>query len=396
MAGLLDAILKSPVAEDLVDFVGYVRSLFFNKAVGGQAGEAITAPDLSILNCRVRMTRQKTGNWLSEAFSVEICGSIHAPSDMHSVNVRLFIRDITEGGDKARDVRARIQKWQVEDSSVFCYTAEVGKLPKADSTWSDWMSVAHIPVDWLEFARRGDRQLQFSVLMLSGEDGGQLARAGCNFTYENFARGYVDLQENIQRAKTLAVALGFAVSAANNKIHETEVALIKKWADDNIDVSDASEKARDKLEKALEKTISFFRKGNQINPYRICREIVEIAPVAERYVILELCLRVARADGIAASEEVAILKDMADWLEVDSERFRAMMEKILPVGMHEVEDAETILGVSSDMSEEETRQRLNKEYRKWNARVTSFDPEVQSQADQMLKFIAEARSEYVG
>ena len=87
---------------------------------------------------------------------------------------------------------------------------------------------------------------------------------------------------------------------------------------------------------------------------------------------------------------------MASWLEVDTNRFHTMMEKILPVGMHEVEDVEVILGVTSDMSKDETRQHLNKEYRKWNARVTNFDSEIQTQADHMLNLIAEARSEYIG
>jgi tellurite resistance protein len=231
--------------------------------------------------------------------------------------------------------------------------------------------------------------------MMSAETGWQRDCTRCYFTYEKCARGYLDLQDNVQRAKTLAVALGFAVSAADKKVHDAEVAIIKEWAGANIDLSGAPEKARRKFKKALDKTIKFFRKGNQINPYKICREIVEIAPVAERYDILEFCMWVARANGVAATEEVALLRDIADWLELDNERFRTMMGKILPVGMHEVEDAEAILGVSSDMSEEETRGRLTEEYRKWNARVTSFDPEVQSQADQMLRFIAEARDEYV-
>jgi len=39
---------------------------------------------------------------------------------------------------------------------------------------------------------------------------------------------------------------------------------------------------------------------------------------------------------------------------------------------------------------------LNKEYAKWNARVTNTDPQVRTQADQMLGLIAEARSQYVG
>ncbi|GAI80926.1 unnamed protein product, partial [marine sediment metagenome] len=122
---------------------------------------------------------------------------------------------------------------------------------------------------------------------------------------------------------------------------------------------------------------------------------VEIAPLADRYDILDLCLRVAQADGVAAVEELALLKNLASWLEVDTNRFREMMGKILPAGMHEVKDVEVILGVTSDMSKDKTRKHLNKEYSKWNARVTNTDSEIQTQADDMLKFIAETRSEYV-
>ena len=63
--------------------------------------------------------------------------------------------------------------------------------------------------------------------------------------------------------------------------------------------------------------------------------------------------------------------------------------------MHETMDQEVILGVSSDMGKEKTREQLNKEYIKWNSRVTSSDPAIQSQADEMLKLIAEARRQYV-
>jgi 23S rRNA U2552 (ribose-2'-O)-methylase RlmE/FtsJ len=103
---------------------------------------------------------------------------------------------------------------------------------------------------------------------------------------------------------------------------------------------------------------------------------------------------VARASGSVAAEDLAILKDLASWLELDRERFRTMMEKVLPVEMHQVKDIETVLGITSDMSKERVRRHLNKEYSKWNSRVTNADPGIQTQADQMLKLIAETRSQY--
>jgi tellurite resistance protein len=222
-----------------------------------------------------------------------------------------------------------------------------------------------------------------------------LACAKCSFNYDNQDFGYIDLQKNVQRTKNLAVALAFAVSAADRKLYDCEVEIIKSWARNNLDFAQASDKDRRKLEKALNKTVAFFSNGNQLDAYKICKEIVEIVPLTERYDILDLCLHVVQANGVAAAEEMDLIKNFAEWLEVDMNRFRDMVEKILPVGMHEARDQEVILGVSADMSKEKTRQQLNKEYNKWNSRVTNPDPEIQNQADQMLKLIAEARSEYV-
>jgi len=329
-----------------------------------------------------------------DVFAVEICGSIQAASDTDCAAVRICVTDVTETVTKAQPVHGRFKEWQEEGSLEFVYLADLGRIPGAEATLSDWIAVAKIRPDWLVLPRRGKRNLHFSTSILSRESGEKFACAECDFTCKNTAFGYIDLEENIERAKRLGVTLAFAVSAADNKLYDCEVELIKKWARENI-ACQASDRAGRKLEKALRKTVGFFRDGNQVNSYEICKEIVEIAPVAERYEILELCLGVARANGRAAVEELAVLKELASRLEVDMNRFRAMMEKVLPVSMHEVEDAEVVLGVTSDMGREQTRQRLNEEYRKWNARVTSCEPEVQSQAEHMLKFIAEARSEYV-
>ena len=214
------------------------------------------------------------------------------------------------------------------------------------------------------------------------------------FDCENPNFGYIDLQENSERTNILAVALAFVVSAADNKLCDCEIELIKNWARDNILENSASDEDEHKLDKALEKTIAFFRAGNNLDTYNICDEIVGIAPVAQRYDIMELCLYVAQSKGSVTLEEMDVLKNMAAWLDIDSERFHEMMEKVLPIEMHEVRDIETILGISSDMSKEKVRQHLNKEYSKWNSRVTNADPDIQNQADQMLNLIAEARNQY--
>jgi hypothetical protein len=106
-------------------------------------------------------------------------------------------------------------------------------------------------------------------------------------------------------------------------------------------------------------------------------------------------MHVAQANGSVSADETSLLKNMSDWLDIDTDKFRRMMEKILPIDMYEVKDIDTILGITSDMSDEKARKHLNKEYSKWNSRVTNSDPRIQSQADQMLRLIAEARCQYI-
>ncbi|MBA7484700.1 hypothetical protein ES707_20230 [subsurface metagenome] len=372
--------------------VNYIKVLVLPKAEPNQGIDSCSELDMSVLNCCVQLKKQQK----YDAFDVQICGSIHTPGNVHSATLRISIMDITDSISEAKPVQTQVKQWQMPESSEFCYNAELGKLPHQVTTISSWTSVAQLHLDWLAIPRKGKRNLMFKMSIHSVENGEQLACAKCTFTYDNPVFGYIDLQENIQRTKTLAVALAFAVSAADNKMYDCEIELIKNWAVDNIDISGTSSTARRKLKKALNETIAFFRDGNHLNACDICREMVEIAPLADRYDILNLCLHVAQANGSAACEEISILKKISNWLDIDEDKFRAMMQKVLPIDIHQVKDVETILGVTSDMNKEKARRHLNKEYSKWSARVTNPDPEIQTQADQMLKLIAETRSQYIG
>jgi len=396
MGQYLNLFLKSPAVLGLLELLKGFKSPFSQPPAHSRNIAKISlSPRTNTLNCRVRLTNPENAGSSFDVFNVEICGIIIAAGNMPYTIVQIFIADITDGPCRAKPVYAKIKKWQIQDSPAFIYTSELGKLPNADTVLSNWTAVAQLNIDWLMFPRKGCRVLQFITSILSRDTGEELACAVCTFTYDNPGLGYIDLQESVQRAKILTVTLAFAVSAADNKLYCREIELIKKWARANLDAFGASEKAGRKLEKALNKTVAFFRKGYKIDTCKICRELVETAPPAQRYEVLDLCMRVVQAEGVASRQKIAALKNLAGWLEVDADRFRTMMEKILPAGIYQVDDIEVVLGINSDMDEEKARQQLNREYRKWSARVISSDPQVQTQADYMLKFIAEARTAYV-
>ena len=374
--------------------VSRIKSLLCGKPAARSRSVITMVPTSGPLSSRVRLLSEHQGQEGFDIFSLEIRGVIRIPTGTEHAAIRVSISDVTEGPGVAA-VQSRLKQWQAGDALDFVHQEDLGRITGTETMLSEWLCAAKIRCDWMRFARRGQRRLLFGLSIVSQQSGYSFAQSQCLFDYTNGDFGYIDLQENIQRAKTLAVALAFAVSAANNRLYLSQVEYIKSWARGNIDISTTSNHARRHLEKALNYTVCFFREGNGVDCAKICEEIVTITPVAERYDILEFCLNVAKAGGKASPGQMTLLQNLAMGLKVDMNRFRNMMDAILPVGMQEDSSIEVILGVAANMDKEETRQHLNNEYRKWNARVTSSDPEIQSQADQMLRFIAEARKEFV-
>lgn len=163
----------------------------------------------------------------------------------------------------------------------------------------------------------------------------------------------------------------------------------------NICPPDSSRRARRSLDKALNTAVAFFRDGNQLDICDICRQIADILPSERRCETIEFCMKVARVKGFVSPEELGLIKNLSSLLEIDGDTFQTMLEKILPVTIHQVKNAELTLGISAQMDKDRTRRHLNSEYRKWNSRVTCSDGRIQTQADQMLKLIAEARGRFV-
>ena len=119
--------------------------------------------DLTILNCRAKLSQQQDGDDLYDAFEVEICGSIHAPREVESATLSICIVDTTDPEPKTNPVQALVKQWQKPDSSEFIYNAKLGKLPHQVTTISEWTSIALLRLDWLALPCKGKRELMFTT-----------------------------------------------------------------------------------------------------------------------------------------------------------------------------------------------------------------------------------------
>jgi Tellurite resistance protein TerB len=348
------------------------------------------------LNCRARIGREPKGDAWQSVLIVDICGTITAPDDGHEVRLEVGLADVTDESIDPLRILSRPKEGSIQGAPPFQFQTSMGKLCHQTTVLEDWTAAGQISPEWCVFPRQGQRLLKYSVAIVSQSTGNRLATAECTAKYENVETGYLDVEDNIQRAKTLAVGLAFSVGAANGTLLDPEVDVIHGWVNSNFGSSQASATVKLELEQALRKTAAFFRKGGNLDVEDICAEIAEIAPPVGRLDILDLCLRVAASKGQVAEAELTLLKNLADWLKVDRARLRTMAEKVLPVSMHQIEDEEMILGLTNEMGKDETRHQLNREYAKWSSRVISSDPAIRKQADEMLNLIANARTQHVG
>jgi uncharacterized tellurite resistance protein B-like protein len=301
----------------------------------------------------------------------------------------IVIEDITDSQQNPEPVYENPPA--ASQDPTFRRAVRVGKITGGTATLSDFSKIASIPTDQLLLPRSGRRMLKVDICFRSQSNQTLLGLATVGLPYENPHPGYIDLEQARQRVGNMAVALALTISAADGEITEEKSWLIKNWIRDNLtDPTDIAQ--HDDFDKAFDKALKFFKKGCRIDIDGMAAEIAENGSPAQKYDIIELCMKVAAADGKATRTELMLLKKLSNSFRIDTERFRSMLEKFLPVGMHDVHDAELVLGINENMDPEQSRRQLNAEYRKWNSRVTSSDPSVQNQADHMLKLIAQARA----
>lgn len=345
-------------------------------------------------HCRMEIVRASLDDGGSPAFAVMMCGRIRVPAPMHETVVQVLLADITEGPDAAQPVLCAAKQWQLDDSPAFCYKAPSGRIPATEYILSTWAPVVTIPVDILRFPRRGGRTLQCVTSLFSQQTGCELACATTAMDYRNGDMGYIDARENAEQSEILTVQLAVAVCSAATAPQETAVKTIRQWiAARAVPQSGAGRgaEARPRLAAVLHEAVETCRAGRKLDIERICSILRSVATVVDVYEAMKLCLRTIGAAGAADRAQTALIGRIAQALQVDEKRFRAMAQKILPVGLHKEKDLEFILGITADMECEQGRRRLRDEYQKWNARVTHPDPAIQAQADQMLTLIAEAR-----
>ncbi|MGC9337853.1 MAG: tellurite resistance TerB family protein [Candidatus Cloacimonadia bacterium] len=336
---------------------------------------------------------ESTSHQKINILNLKIRGMIQVPIPNYPV---VFIVSLFDSTEETKPVLTTINAFQMKESMAFLYVSDPDVIPHQQSIFKEWVDFLKIPTDGLIFPKKGPRKLQIDLDVRSAIDFEKIiARASQVLNVENRNAGYEDFVENREKIKSLMIQLAVAVSAIDGELAHAETTVISEWIDKTELAKDGNENEaiKKRLRTVLTNLQNRVREGNEIGIEGTCQEILEISHPAEKYEAIELALKVVNADDFAAEKEIRLLERLAKALQLDPKRFRKLMEKHLPLEMHEKVDRDVILNIQEGMTREQKKKHLREEYVKWNSRVTNPNPVIRKQAEDMLQLIAEARKD---
>jgi len=322
-------------------------------------------------------------------------GELQAP-DSTQAAIRATIYD-TEVGQES-PVATHSKDQQANDSPMYCAVALVPYSYGNRIIHTGWESTG-IPViiDSLIGPRGGERNLMLQVEVIQA-DGFILWRGEVPFkAYLDF--GYEDKDERLASDQAVSVQLAVAVAASTDGIHEVEIAAIKDWIKTNTEELNPEE--RSERRKALVATLRTAQQRAAAGTLQISKLITKLqneGTRSGRMMAVELCFTIMAADGTASADELNTVDKIATKLEVDPQLLAAARDKSLSGlsgGAVDSRDRYALLGIDKDAPPDETRAQLSALYKKWSSRATTLtDPAKRKEAEDMLRLIAEIRSEH--
>lgn len=339
--------------------------------------------DPNHFSCRILKLEEETDAGYTDVLKIQIQGQIRAPHEHCDTDLHLHLTDVSEGRSEFKPVLCRRQEWSAEGSPAYEYRIHNGLLPARVSVLADWVTVEEFRTSELVFPRRGPCTLECTLSVLEKETGKPLASAKGRIDLLSELRGYEEIRQQRHTKQTATLQLAASIWELTHRNPEGRI-LLDQWFSGQSFGSAQS----------LESIIESYAGSQEQWIEEACDGLLGWADPSDRYSAAELCLKIAAAGSLIQKELLGRLRNIMKKLDIPEDRFHALSQKYLTGRVSQMEDPMALLGLREEMAEDQIRQTLTAEYRKWNARVTHPDAAVRQQADQMLNLIAQLRSRY--
>jgi len=323
---------------------------------------------------------------------IAICGAILAPKPNQRVRIRIALTDVTSKTGDPLPVFCMIP--DLSDEEGVYSVDQPTTIPYQISEMRD-MVVGVIPLFALVCPARGTRRLRLSVEIVDAGDPKRVFKRGkTTFEFEQDVLGYTEIRERTVAQERRIASLALAVSASDGFMDRRESTVLRRFFAERYARLDDADERREEITEALQETLVELKEDLE-DPSemiaRLCRELAEDGDEAAIQTAYELCVQVVAADETVDMREQGALAYIAERLDLPDEFVRETHERSLRIAMYDEVDDEQLIGMPSGLSDDEKREFLNKEYRKWRGRVTHKDPAVAAEATLRIERIRKLR-----
>lgn len=278
----------------------------------------------------------------------------------------------------------------------------------------DWQPVAPISPDFLKPPKSGKRLLRAVVRFVDVDNPSDIMagilnpgapRPVCEYKHEFelvFEEpGYVEDVQNRSLQRPLYVRLAMGIAMSDGSLDDAEGEIISAWIRSQIDAAqDDEDKASTKeaCNTALREAFSDAEAG-RLSVEKVCADIKKVSSSSDRYEVLDLCLKVLAADGVADPGEMNFLRRTAKHLDLDLDEFRELVNQVTggltAPEATDLQAKEAEAGIDPDASIEDKRKEVRKAFKEWNAReAAATNKEDKDRAQKRLNTLGELRKLY--
>ena len=321
----------------------------------------------------------------------------------------LSLFDMSSGGDNLKFIISLVEAAQEADSVCYHQSGALGRV-NAGSAMTDWMQVGAVFPEFIQPPFSGRRKIRVYFRLFDASnppnihagfsDGGEIFHVSVlDFEYDFTDKGYEEATQDREEAQSLSLKIGIAVAMADGSLSDEEGGILKNWI--KREVAPYSDEKQRRLKELLNNTLKEgyvqAKAGNlAISP--LVERLSKIGEKKSKYDAIELCFDVMAADGAADPEEMALIRRVAEVLNLDFEEVEKMREKVtltLSSSLTGEEGLESLVGIENNWSNEQKRKHLRNEFQKWSNRLNSLEEGSEREAAQsMLDNIASLRKKY--
>ncbi len=371
------------------------------------AGTAMGASAPPALQTQVSKNNKKIEKFT--LYDVKVKGSLANPYPM-KIDCALYIYDsetklpfLSNFPDTDESISSRVFRF----NNTLGYH-ETGKYYK------DWVELFPVILEGIQHPYKGTRNVDFTIFYFDADNpvifknGAAVDGLENCFHHDAFQKtmtfddpGYVDEMENSKSAKPLMVDIAMEMAMSDGSLAKSEGEVIKKWIQKEIQALEGNEKVELKaiLNKSLEQSYKKLKSGKSIS--QSITKFKKIASKNLKFQVIELCLQVLSADGIADDAELVNLQKLSKKIGMDFDEVQKLKEKtLIDINLDTTLQGdsaadETIVGMDKNLSKDEALKFINREFKKWNGRLNSLEAgKKRDNAQLMLDTLSRLRKKY--